>query len=307
MAQGLNLAMQLENQAQVPIGIPNALRATFHPTIPNPLPETRKGQQAIAGSRPVQDASSRPMLEPGQSTESTLAPLRTTHALEHPVMRGLEDLSMVSSLAPSTTPHHFPPVPIRPQKHESDQESESLMISATLLNSTKPGDGTVRSESAQSALQESHQQDQQGYHPVGASAGKPEVDEAVLKAQDSMTRADENTLLLLQWVGSIGIQLLILIAGVLQIPAGIKAKDSGLAADGNGEMVKTKQPARLRLAVPWQESRRDYDGETCVGSSGLAPGTAFSVPGKAKAVGESAAGRQRQSEKEDEAEFEGVR
>jgi hypothetical protein len=238
MAHDLHFAMELENMSKIPIEIPSAMPATFRPAAMGPASIATAAQEGRADPRPVQHSSARPRLESGPPTGAEGLPWRMENSTQHFSVPTLEDLSMAAGLA-------RPRPPLAESRREIDQGSE-YSGSTTLVN-------------PEEFVQENR----------ASLAGK-----AVPKNQITGIRADAGAMLLLHWLRSIGLQFLLLMAGIFPVSTEMNPPRLETVAG----KVKIGDSERLRLVVPQKEPQRDYDDETLVASSGLTPSSMAQTP-----------------------------
>lgn len=241
IARDLHSVMRLQNLANVPVQVPNAIPATPRPAMMGATPPMHQHSTAQwVESRPVTEAQGVPWRLEASTTQDHLGPT-------------LEDMSIAASLASSSAPSSVScPAPSsenrRQEKEtEADQDSE-FSGSMTLVNSVE-------------LVRESEETAPEKVPP---------------KIESDTVSGDVVIRLLLVWLRGLSVQVLALMVGIFRVSAETKA-DALEAAAGKGAVGN---PKRLRLTVPQQEPQRYlYEGDTCVSSTGPTPLTGQTANG----------------------------
>jgi hypothetical protein len=274
IAQDLHEAMGYANMSKVPVEIPGAMPASYHPAITNPVPSAAPVQQpplgnpqiaqlqpgswlpAIANSAPPavavhpplgnpqiahhQQPGLRPWLESQPLSSAGGETSATGNPMQHLPAFTLEELSMAGAGFA-----YRPPQPPRPPRLETTRPaaSETGGISAsssvTLVNSAVPTqvEGDSTSEPVSDTCQKTWRE---------------ETEEAKQKNERSGVWLGV-TAILLHWFGQVGVLLLGLAAAVgppsIPKPASSKSKNRNKAKpktvefDGASESSRTRIPA----------------------------------------------------------------
>ncbi len=278
-AQDLRLVMELENMSAVPIELPAAQVATFRPAnSPSPSPSG----PGLPGTQPVCLPSSTGTIlgqEPERPTLQAIEwqPLQTEHDLGSPAQPTLEHLSQAAGFAPLQPPppqaRPSRPAVTRPLEEDPVQEAPASSSSSVVIQLPEP---------AQTNLDGQHNTNP----PESAESEPPTVK---IVPRPNPARPNVSAILFLIWLRNVSVEFLWMIAAMIpQAPApevtGKEHTPKPMTETQDGKETAWKETVtggreqdRLRLSVPQQDTPKDLDGETCIGSSGLTPRTAFST------------------------------
>jgi hypothetical protein len=192
IAQHLHEAMGYENMTKVPVEIPGALAASYHPAITNHVPPPvptqppRPNMQQLPGLRPSLAASGLPASVGGAM--STLG-----HPMQHFPALTLEDLSMAAAGFANGPPHSYRP-PLLSTSGPAGTDVEVISDSSssvTLVNSAVPTQ--IDGESTSGPVSDTGQKD------LGEEIGPGSNGDGIWLGVTAM---------LLHWFGTVGVLLL---------------------------------------------------------------------------------------------------
>ncbi|KAK3904443.1 hypothetical protein C8A05DRAFT_31770 [Staphylotrichum tortipilum] len=279
IAQDLRFVMELENMSAVPIELPAAQLATFGPVNSNGLTGL-----AVSGTQQacLPSSGSTLGLDPERPTPPAAIewrPLQTEQALIHPAQPTLDQMSLAAAPAPlqlpPAPPRPSPPAVTRPVEQDPSQDAPASMSSSITIQIP---------ESAQTSQTGQHQTE-----PPESTEPKAPTERIVPLRKPA--RPIPSAWLFLLWLRNVGAEFLWLLASMIPqasvaeitgkeyeyAPKPVTNMQDGKETGSKDAAVGEREQDRLRLTVPSQDTPRDLDGETCVGSSGLTPRTAFSA------------------------------
>ncbi|KAK4170177.1 hypothetical protein QBC43DRAFT_305527 [Cladorrhinum sp. PSN259] len=266
-ARDLHLEMELENMRKVPVEMPDALPAQFHPAMTSPQSTAGMCAHGSAGLHAVQRPHDRAYLKPPTHSASTIEAPRMSGYLQHLPEATLENLSLAANLTPP-----MPSIlrPARSNQTEMDQLSDRSG-SATLVNSQAEADELTT----------------QCRDMVSSEGSENAASSAAASNLENEVQAQLKTMLLLQWLRKMSLLILGLMAGVVGAQVHIPAETrTSQVAEAKAETKgnKTAKPAKISITVPDEKSQSepnidadgghlddDDDDDATLISAGVAP------------------------------------